>query len=199
MKPYLLFLSGLMCASGLSLFASGIDATATYTDSQISPGDFQYDLTLNNTGTTTIGTFWFSWVITPSGANGFLPDTPTDVVDPTGWTDVLTNGGAAIQFKTSSDLLASGDSLSGFEFDSTMTPAQLQMDFTGTGVGDGDPIATSFVYAGAPLAGPSDQFVVTPATAATPEPATTLIVAVGFGLIVLASSSMRKLKKSLES
>src|ERR1700677_4417030 len=131
MRPFLLLFGVFICASGPNLFASSIDATATYTDSEISPGEFQYDLTLNNTGTTTIGTFWFSWVITPSGANGFLPDTPTNVVDPAGWTDILTNGGAGIQFKTSSDLLASGDSLSGFEFDSTMTPAQLQKDFTG--------------------------------------------------------------------
>jgi hypothetical protein len=199
MRPFLLLLGVFICAGGPTLFASSIDATATYTDSEISPGEFQYDLTLNNTGTTTIGTFWFSWVITPNGANGFLPDTPTNVVDPTGWTDILTNGGAAIQFKTSSNLLASGNSLSGFQFDSTMTPAQLQMDFAGSGVGDGDPIATSFVYAGAPLVGSSDQFVPTAATAATPEPATTLIVAIGFGLIVLTSSSIRKHKKYLES
>ena len=195
MRPFLLLFGVFICASGPNLFASSIDATATYTDSEISPGEFQYDLTLNNTGTTNIGTFWFSWI---PGA-GFMSASPTDIVDPAGWTDILTNGGAGIQFKTSSDLLASGDSLSGFEFDSTMTPAQLQKDFTGSGVGDGDPIATSFVYAGAPLVGPSDQFVATAATAATPEPATTLIVAIGFGLIVLTSSSMRKRKKYLES
>jgi len=196
MKPYLLFLSGLMCASGLSLFASGIDATATYTDSEISPGDFQYDLTLNNTGTTTIGTFWFSWI---PGA-GFMSVSPTDVASPTGWSDAITNGGGSIQWTTTTAQLAAGDSLSGFDFDSTMTPAQLAADFTGMGLGSGDPITTSTVYTGVPLSGPDDIFAATAATtAATPEPATTVIVAAGFGLIVLTTSSRRKLKKSLES
>jgi hypothetical protein len=195
MKLHLLLFGVLTCATGPNLFASGIDATATYTDSEISPGDFQYDLTLNNTGTTTIGTFWFSWI--PFA--GFMSVSPTDVASPTGWSDVITNGGGAIQWTTTTALLASGDSLSGFDFDSTMTPAQLAADFTGMGTGSGDPITISTVYAGEPLAGPSDVFAATAATAATPEPATTVIVAVGFGLIVLTTSSIRKHKKSLES
>jgi len=195
MKPYLLLLGGLICAAGPSLFASGIDATATYTDSMISPGEYQYDLTLNNTGTTTIGTFWFSWI---PGA-GFMPASPTDVQSPTGWSDVLTNANASIQWTTTSDLLAPGDSLSGFDFDSTTTPAQLQALFAGPGLGTGDPTATSFVYIAAPLADPGQQLVATQAIATTPEPATSISVAVGFGLIIVTTSKLRKQKKNLES
>jgi hypothetical protein len=195
MKPYLLLLGGLICAAGSSLFGSSIDATATFTDSLISPGDYQYDLTLNNTGTTTIGTFWFSWI---PGA-GFMSVSPTNVESPTGWSDVLTNSSSAIQWTTTSDLLAAGDSLSGFEFDSTMTPAQLQSLFAGPGPGTGDSISTAFVYIAAPLADPGQQLVATPATAATPEPATTMSVAVGFGLIILTTRKLRKTKTTLES
>jgi hypothetical protein len=195
MKPYLLLLGGLICATGPSLLASSIDATATFTDSLISPGEYQYDLTLNNTGTTTIGTFWFSWI---PGA-GFMSVSPTSVESPTGWSDVLTNSSAAIQWTTTSDLLAAGDSLSGFEFDSTMTPAQLQSLFAGPGTGTGDPISTAFVYIAAPLADPGHQLVATPATAATPEPATNISVAVGFGLIILTTRKLRKPKTTLES
>jgi len=39
-------------------FADGITATATFTDTPNASLD--YSITLNNTGTTTIGTFWFA-------------------------------------------------------------------------------------------------------------------------------------------
>lgn len=191
MKPYLLLLGGLICAGCPSLFGS-ILATATYTDSMVSPGVFQYDLTLNNTGTTTIGTFWFSWI---PGA-GFLPVAPTDVMSPSGWNDVLTNGNDAIQWTTTTNLLMPGDSVGGFMFDSTMTPAQLQMAFPGPGLGAGDPISTSFVYIAAPLADPGAQIVATPAVTATPEPTTVVITACAFGFMALCSTLRRRHNKS---
>jgi hypothetical protein len=166
---------------------ANILATATYTDTQVSPGVFDYNITLNNTGTTTIGTFWFSWV---PGA-GFMSVTPTDITSPTGWTDKTTNGGAAIQWTTTADLLAPGDSLTGFSFESTETPAQLLLDFTGTGTGAGDPITTTTVYAGAPMVGADDIFTVTP----TPEPGTMLLTLTGLGLAA-ASLKSRLLRQS---
>ena len=58
-------------------FADGITATATFTDTPNASlaGVNDYSITLNNTGTTTIGTFWFGWV---PGA-GFLSAAPTDI------------------------------------------------------------------------------------------------------------------------
>src|SRR5579864_6443641 len=81
-------------AASIGLPASaGVMATATYTDSQISPGVYEYDLTLDNTGTTTIGTFWFSWI---PGA-GFMSATPTNITSPSNWSDIPTNGNKSIQ------------------------------------------------------------------------------------------------------
>src|SRR5580698_8988486 len=77
----------LLFSSGAVLAAGTIDATATYTDTLVSPGEYQYNLTLDNTGGTTIGTFWFGWV---PGA-GFLPALPTDITTPAGWTATVTN------------------------------------------------------------------------------------------------------------
>jgi hypothetical protein len=193
MNRYLLLLSALTFAGGPAVFASGLDATATFTDSQISPGEFQYDLTLNNTGTTTIGTFWFSWI---PGA-GFMPVAPTDVVSPAGWADLVTNGNAAILWSTPSNLVAPGGSQSGFEFDSTLTPAQLQADFPGPGLGTGDPINTAFVYIAAPLFDPGAQLVVNPMVASTPEPTTTVTIAFGFALIVLCSKLLRRRNETI--
>ena len=46
----LLLLLAVFLAASVSIRADGLDATATYTDMQVSPGVFQYDLTLKNTG-----------------------------------------------------------------------------------------------------------------------------------------------------
>ena len=160
--------------------AAGISATASYTDTLVSPGVWNYNLTLNNTGTTNIGTFWFGWV---PGA-GFLSSAPTNVGLPAGWTDTVTNAGGAVRWVTSTNFLGAGQSLSGFSFTSAESPSALLLNYTGTGVGAGDPVTTSFVYIGAPLADPGFQFAATPAAATvTPEPGSVLLTLTGLGLI----------------
>ena len=151
----LLLLFAVFLAASVSIRADGLDATATYTNMQVSPGVFQYDLTLNNTGTTTIGTFWFSWI---PGA-GFMGVSPTNVMSPAGWTDTLTNTGASIQWLAAAPI-APGTSVTGFIFDSTMTPAQFMGTFAGPGLGTGDPITTSTIYIAAPFGDPGAQLAV---------------------------------------
>ena len=156
-------------------FAAGLSAEATYTSvsDPNTPGVYDYSLTLKNTGSTSIGTFWFAWI--PGG--DFLAPVPTDVTQPAGWGDkVLTSAqGTSLQWTTSSALLLAGQSLSGFNFDSTETPAQL-LGLVPSGPGAGDPVTTAFVYIGAPFADPGQQFV---ATAATPEPGSIALLATG--------------------
>ncbi len=110
-------------------WAANPAATASYTDTLLSPGEYQYNITLNDSGAGLIGVYWFSWV---PGA-GFLSAKPTNVMSPSGWTDQLTNNGAAIMWMSSSNSLAGGGKLSGFSFDSTETPAQLAGMAMGTG------------------------------------------------------------------
>lgn len=137
-----------------------------------------------------IGTFWFSWI---PGA-GFMTAAPTDIFSPNNWNDVVTNSGSAIQWTTTSDLLSPGGTISGFLFDSTMTPA----DFEGTvpsGLGAGDPITTPTVYIAAPLADPGFHFFATPGTTATPEPRTLLSTTIGFVLIAFCGSALRRRRR----
>ncbi|MGH9563116.1 MAG: hypothetical protein ACRD3S_16810 [Terracidiphilus sp.] len=143
-------------------------------NTQIGPDEFNYQITVNDTGSTTIGTFWFSWI---PGA-GFMPAAATDIMSPAGWTETVTNGGKSIRWVDTTDPIEPGDSLSGFSFDSTVTPAEFKGIFTGTGLGAGDPILTTTVYAGAPLVGADSIFLVTE----TPEPCTLPLTITGLGL-----------------
>src|SRR5260370_42399510 len=120
-KTTSLFLLSVLAIGVADLHAASLSATSTFTDTLVSPGEYQYIITLNNTGTTTIGTFWFSWI----PGFGFMTVAPTNIQSPTGWTGVTTNSNASIQWLDSS-LLAPGASVTGFEFESTLTPAQLE-------------------------------------------------------------------------
>jgi hypothetical protein len=168
-------------------------ATATISDTEISPGEFQYTLTLDDTGTTTLGTFWFSWV----PGDNFMPVDPTSITSPAGWQDMVTSGGPsdgfAIQWtaKMPANDLTSGKTLSGFSFDSSLTLAQLEGDSSGHPT---DPVDTAFVYSGAPFSDAGYQL--TARAVATPEPSTTLITAFAFGLIALGSALVRRRKKA---
>jgi PEP-CTERM motif-containing protein len=184
----LLLLLIVFLAASASIRANGLDATATYTDMLVSPGVYQYDLTLNNTGTTTIGTFWFSWI---PGA-GFMGVTPTDVMSPAGWVDTITNSGGSVRWVASSPI-AAGTSVTGFIFDSTMTPAQFMGTFAGPGLGTGDPITTSTIYIAAPFGDPGAQIAATAAAVVgTPEPSTLTLAAIAMGLLALAAGTSRK-------
>ena len=183
-------LSSIGFALTTAAFADGLSATATYTsvaDKNI-PGFYDYSLALHNTGTTTIGTFWFAWI--PAG--DFLNPIPTNVTNPSGWTNkVLTTAqGTSIQWLSTTDLLQSGQTLTGFNFASSETPDQL-LGTVPSGVGAGDPITTSFVYIGAPFKDPGFQLS---ATAATPEPESLVFMATG--LIGVAGAGYRRFKIS---
>ena len=183
-----LILSGFFSLSTSALLAAGISASATISNTQPTPGVWNYSIALNNTGTTTLGTFWFAWV---PGA-GFLTTMPSSISSPAGWTEINTNAGDAIQWTSTTNLLAAGQSLSGFNFTSTESPTQLLGTFAGssTGAGAGDPDLTSVAYAGAPLVGTASQFVVS-AAAVTPEPDSLVLTLTGFGLAGIAALRRR--------
>ena len=148
-------------ASALLLATVGAAHAATAAKGSISNTDlgggvFQYTITLTNTGSTSIETFWYAW---EPGAD-FLATSPTNIQSPAGWSAFITGGGPndgfAIQWVTSSAPLAPGNSAT-FVFESTDTPAQIagkSVFFPST------PVGTSFVYQGAPFSGGSAEFVV---------------------------------------
>ena len=111
------------------VFAGEISASATISSV---PDGANFDYTINLTNTSSgasadpIATFWFSWV---PGAD-FMNTAPISVTNPTGWTDVITNGGATDGFAIQFDALSSATDLApgattSFSFVSATTPAEL--------------------------------------------------------------------------
>lgn len=161
--------------------ASAIEtASGTISVSTISPGEFQYDLTLTNTSTdgSDIGTFWYSWTLAPS--QDYMEAKPTNITRPTNWAANITGTdnaatGNAIQFVSTnaSSLLTPGQT-DDFSFDSTEPLSQM------TGPSTYSPNlneTTSFVYHSTPISDAGTEFTLTPVS--VPEPVSASVIAIG--------------------
>jgi hypothetical protein len=164
-------------------------ASATITDTQINSTTFNYQIDVQDDADSanTVGTFWFSWV----PGKDFMDAKPTSVTSPAGWTDNITGGGPgdgfAIQWENTAtaDILNPGNSLKGFSFDSTDTPAEIAGDSL---LYPGTPVLTAFTYDAAPFSDAGDQILVTLAAPVTPPPTSTVPLpsAKWMGLIALS-------------
>jgi hypothetical protein len=144
-------LSGLGASAQLSLLS-----TTGTTQSPV----YNYDITLKDTGTTNIGSFWFGWV----PGYDFLPSVPSAASAPTGWAANVAGAGqsfdgSSIQFIASSNVLTAGKSLDGFKFSSHDSPSTLAGI---SSIGPGNHVMDSFVYSGGLFSGPGFQFTVAP-------------------------------------
>lgn len=176
---------------GGSLPASADEmASATYTVTQVTPTTWDYQFTLTDSGTTPIGTFWFSWL----PGLGFMQTSPISGIAPAGWTVGPTNGttagdGFSERWIDTSGALMPGQSLGGFSFISSTTPSEIAgaSPFHG-----GIPELTADVYMGAPLVGPDAPFLVRAAPVATPEPSSVGLILSAGSLLLLAGRRLRQ-------
>ena len=146
-----------------------LGASATLTSQQLGPTSYEYDITLTDTGTTPIGTFWFGWI----PGYDLLPSAPTSVSSPSGWTGVPMHEGIgvdSVQWVNATTPLQPGQSLSGFTFDSPDTPAAISHVSSFFG----EPVEESYVYIGAPETDPGFALR---ATTVVPEPASLVLLA----------------------
>jgi hypothetical protein len=169
--------------------SGGEAATATITTSQTS-APFTYTISLHNSGTTNIGSFWYAWNAT---GYDFLATHPLSVTAPAGWSASVTNLGSGfdgygIEFIDNGTLLPPLATLSTFQFTSNDTPAQL----SGNSIWyTHPPVGTSYVYQGAPQA-PGDPGAVFVASVSTvPEPSTLVLTGIG-GLVGLIALRRRR-------
>jgi hypothetical protein len=137
---------------------AAITASASYTGNQISPGVYEYSITLQNTGTTNIGTFWFGWVVFPP-IYDLLPTIPTNVSSPAGRSGAGMNdsiyGGYSAEWTTTTSPLGPGQTLSGFKFDSPDSPTVMSNISPVFPLFRSD---TSWVYIGASQGDPGFRF-----------------------------------------
>jgi hypothetical protein len=138
-----------------------INANATIAATYAGNGVYDYTITLNNTGSISVGTFWFSWV----PGDDFMSTNPTEIGAPAGWAGNVTSNpfaggtGYAIQWvNNSGQNIAAGASSSAFTFASTETPEQMAANSPFV---SGTPTTTSFLYQGGPFSGASLEFVPT--------------------------------------
>jgi hypothetical protein len=127
--------------------------------------NFDYTISLKNTGNTNIGTFWFGW--TPPNMPteyDFLPSQPLSSNQPPGWLvgPFAGSPGFSIEFYNSTGSLIAPGQTAKFYFTSPDSPATLQ----GSTFGFHD--TTSFIYEGAPEVGTTVQ--VNPLFVAAPKP-----------------------------
>jgi PEP-CTERM motif len=115
-------------AAGLvatNLYAQGtISATGTLTETGQVGGEFEYSLSLDNTGTVPIEAFWYGWI---QGSFN-LPTPPSSITAPTGWTSTPDNVGSAnnsVQFSFGTGSAIAPGTTGIFTFDSTSSPSAL--------------------------------------------------------------------------
>jgi hypothetical protein len=177
-------LSGLLLATALTGAASAAEtASATITATPLGGGVNQFNIALTNTSTTSIGTFWFSWL----PGYDFMNVSPTNITVPTGWvgtafTDGPPEGYSMETYNNAgpSDQLAPG-ATDNFSFDSTETLAQISGPGAGPLGGFYNQVY-SYVYAGQPETDAGFPFNVTPVV---PEPVSASIMALGAGALML--------------
>lgn len=119
---------------------------------KIAPGDYRYTITLKDTGTTAIGTFWFAWV----PGDDFLPAKPKASA-PKGWSDHLIGGGGySIQWvaNSSGNALKAGHSMT-LVFTSSAKPAAV---FGASKIHPPTNVTTSVVFTGLNASGTEYEF-----------------------------------------
>ena len=132
------------------------NATATISSTSIA-GGFSYSITLQDTGTTTLGTFWFAWV----PGKDFLKTSPLTRSNPSGWSNIITGGnpnnGFAIQWVAGPGAAIQPGGSAIFGFTSADTPAEV---FGKSVFYPTTDVRVSFVYSAAPFSDAGFTFTV---------------------------------------
>jgi len=180
----------LALAAAAGLVASTItsqaqDATATISDVAAGGGVFDYTITLQNTGTTSLDSFWYAW--TQTGNN--LSTGITNPGSSLGWVDTAFTGNTSISWEGNGvNVLAAGSSAT-FTFDSTETPTAITTAPAGGSV--------AYVSATGPTTFGQNQPglstpVFYPTLTVVPEPASTGLLAAGALVVVAVGLELRR-------
>jgi hypothetical protein len=150
------------------------DATATISGVAAGGGNYDYTITLQNTGSDNLNSFWYGW--TQGGNN--LPSNPTTPANSLGWANNL--DGNSIQWVNSTGTALAPGQSGTFNFVSSSSPSAITTSPSGESVAYVGGIDFSEGSSG------SSTPVFSPGLQSVPEPSTlSLLVA---GVFVLAGS-----------
>jgi hypothetical protein len=116
-------LLGLLLVAGTaaSVLAQGQIASGTISGS--GSGPYTYSLSFSDAAgsLSPVGSVWYAWV------PGFfyLPGTPTSASAPAGWTATISGDSVQFMANAPADYITAGQTLSGFSYQATFSPAQL--------------------------------------------------------------------------
>ncbi len=174
----IIVLVGIVLFAGNRSARAAVVGTATIATTQTS-APYTYSLTLNNTGSLPIDTFWFAWLDNPD--TNLMTSAPSNVHDPVGWFGLTSHNGTSdgygLEYYAFTSGLAPGQSLTGFQFTSSESPAQLEQLVAIPGLGRSLPGTTTFLYSG----GAFSANVAEITTTVLPEPSA-LVLAAGAGI-----------------
>jgi hypothetical protein len=153
----LAFAGSVAILAGAGSARGALSATAEMSTAQTT-APYTYTITLHNTGTTQIGTFWFAWTLQPREYD-FLPSISTSVVAPSGWIAPISHNATpgdlyGIEYYniSGSNIAPGGSAL--FQFTSNDSPATL----AGPAWFSGFNVTHSVVYIGFPETDPGFNF-----------------------------------------
>lgn len=158
-------------------------ATATISDVAAGGGVFDYTILLQNTGTTSLNSFWYGWTL---GGNN-LPSNPSNAGNSLSWANTL-DGNSIMWQNSTGTALAAGQTAS-FTFQSTSTISQITSGSSGESVAYVHTIDFS-------QDSPGDSTpVFSPTIAPVPEPSTLGLAAVGLSMLAGFGRRLTCLKK----
>jgi hypothetical protein len=172
------FALGALCVIGFveaSRAQGTLSATATLAETGTAGSEFEYSLSLDNTGTVPINALWYGWV----QGSFDLPGNPTSLAGPTGWSAAA--DGNSAQFENGTGSALAPGSIDTFTFESTFGPSAMT-----SGTTDGAPTGASVAYAAS--TGPStfgenqpgiSSGPIVPTLEPVPEPSTFGLLATG--------------------
>jgi hypothetical protein len=153
------------------------NASATISGTVVA-GGYDYTVTLHNTGTTSLDSFWYGW--TTAGNN--LPSVPTTIGNDLGWAN--TGSGNSIMWTGGTAIGVGGSGT--FTFFDTSTPTAITTTPSGESVAYVSGIDFSQGN------GTTSTPAFSPVLVASPEPSTTALLGVGsLGLLVLGWRKLR--------
>jgi hypothetical protein len=176
-----------LAASTVSSHAQS--AAATISDVAAGGGVFDYTLTLKNTGTTSLDSFWYAW--TQGGNNLSAP--ASNAGSSLGWINTSITGNTSISWEgNSGNALGVGQSAT-FTFDSTESLTAITTPPSGESVAYVSGTGPSTFAQNEPgVASP----VFSPTPVAVPEPASMSLIAAGSLVLAVGLELRRRRSKS---